>query len=118
MLLFIIFIVPPTVYHITSSPIYAIEGQTITLQFEIIDDDPPVQPSNIVWTILSTVGEETVMNSSSSHFTFSSNNLMVTIDHIQVSAHEGTYVLTALNEAGIGTASIEVIIESENYCFI
>ncbi len=106
-------IVPPTVDSITSSPIFAIEGQTITLQFDITDDDPLVQLSNIVWSLISTIGEETIMNSTSRHFTLSTDKLSLTIDHVQVSAHSGTYIMSAANEAGISKASIEVIIESE-----
>ena len=108
------FPVPPTVNRVTSSPVIVLEGQTVILEFNITNDDPEVQLSNIVWTLMSNVGEEDIAQSSSNaHFAFSTDRLMLTVSHVQLSAHSGTYTLTATNEAGTGSAMIEVIIESK-----
>ena len=103
--------VPPTVTAITLSPVYTIEGKSITLNFNITDADPQVLSSNIAWVLSTTVTSEDITRSSSSHFAFSENYLELMIRHVQLPVHSGIYTLTATNEAGQASASIEVIIE-------
>lgn len=102
---------PPTVNAITISPVYTIEGKSITLSFNITDADPKVISSNIAWLLSTTVTSEDITRSSSPHFMFSENYLELIIRHVQLPVHSGIYSLIATNEAGQASASIEVIIE-------
>ena len=96
---------------LTSSPLYVVQGEIVTLSFNITNADPQVQLSNRVWTLSSRIGDEVVTESS--HFQFSQDNQVLTINHVQVSAHDGTFTLTARNEAGTDSASIVVVVESK-----
>ena len=87
---------------------------SITLSFEVTDDIPLVELSSDDWRVVyvdqegsHTLAEEDV------RFTFSDNFTSLTIDPV-VLTDEGTYTLTATNEAGTDSASIVLDVECKS----
>lgn len=92
---------PPVVTR-GPSPIVGVVGSNITIQFNITGDIPPVNSSNIYWSI----------NGSNERFIFSADRLSLTI--IELSFHdEGSYGLTATNPAGTSNNTIYLDIQGK-----
>ena len=106
------FSVPANVTPVTPSPVYGVEGRSVTLIFNITKDDPPVQVSNIQWQLSSTSGTINITNSTDSHYVLSADRRSLSIYHLATSLDQGIYFMIATNEAGSVSSSIEVIVES------
>lgn len=108
-------VVPPTINSVSPISVEAIEGNSIELQFNITDADPLVNVSNIIWSLSSSFGSEDITLSSSPNFRLSPDRLTLQVINVQVSVHSGRYIITASNEAGTRSLSVDVKIESKCY---
>ena len=110
----LLLLVPADVMPVTQSPLTVLEGQSITLIFTITNDDPLVQVNNIQWEFGTVDITELLMTDE--QYELSDDRLSLIINHVSLSADQGIYTLSATNEAGIRSASIEIIIESKCMC--
>lgn len=88
----------------------ATKDSNFTIRFQIVDALPPVDSSNIQWHFTNLNGTRTEIRSSS-HYTLSSDIRELHIHSVQL-ADRGSYSLTASNEAGNGTAAIQMDVYS------
>ena len=84
----------------------------MTLIFNITEDDPPVEVSNIRWQFSSTSGTIDITHSTDSHYGLSADRRSLSIYHLATSLDQGIYSMIATNEAGSVSSSIELIVES------
>ena len=110
----LLLLVPADVMPVTQSPLTVLEGQSITLIFTITNDDPLVQVNNIQWEFGTVDITELLMTDE--QYELSADSLSLIINNVSLSADQGIYTLSATNEAGIRSASIEIIIESKCMC--
>ena len=82
---------------------------SVMLNFTIVDDFPKVQLQNIIWRFNNTVLNNLTMPSDS-RYSFSMDLLTLTISNLQ-HKDEGVYTVTATNEAGTNSTSINVEVE-------
>ena len=82
-------------------------GSNLILTATIERDHPPVPTGGVVWLF-----EESVLDTASQQYTVSADGLTLTIGDL-VASNEGLYSAVAANEAGQGTASVFVDIQSE-----
>ena len=96
---------------------------SVTLTFAISDASPEVQTENIQWTFRDLNGNSsnipTNLTSNSLNTTFSnlmgvfsSDRLSLTLSGL-TNDFEGTYTMTATNEAGSDSATVELVIEGQ-----
>ena len=112
--------VPPTVQAVQGR-IVGIPERSITLSFTILDASPEVQTENIQWTFRDLNGSNSSIptNFLTTTFSnlmgvFSSDRLSLTLSDL-INDFEGTYTMTATNEAGSDFATVELVIEGQ--CF-
>ena len=98
-----------------------IQEKSVTLTFAISDASPEVQTENIQWTFRDLNGNSfnipsNVLTTTFSNLmgVFSSDRLSLTLSGL-TNDFEGTYTMTASNEAGSDSATVELVIESEWY---
>ena len=123
-------LVPPNVTSlVTNQSITAIEGENITLSFEITNASPPVLTPNVRWFYTADFASSLFANGSKLHditgqnnrtsastLLFSSNRLTLTVSNIVQARTEGEetdqgrYFLQAINEAGVDSSYIDVIL--------
>ena len=115
--------VPPTVQAGQES-IVGIQEMSVTLTFSISDASPEVQTENIQWTFRDLNGNNINIptNPLTTTFSnlmgvFSSDRLSLTLSGL-TNDFEGMYVMTATNEAGSDSATVELVIESGWYPFL
>ena len=91
-----------------------IQEKSITLTFTISDASPEVQTENIQWTFRDFNIPSNVLTTTFSNLmgVFSSDRLSLTLTGL-ANDFEGTYTMTASNEAGSDSATVELVIESE-----
>ena len=96
---------------------------SVTLTFTISDASPEVQTENIQWTFRDLNGNSSNIptnltnNSLNTTFSnvmgvFSSDRLSLTLSGL-TNDFEGTYTMTATNEAGSDSATVELVIEGQ-----
>ena len=88
---------------------------SITLSFVVDDDIPPVMLTASDWEFTNSEGSY-MLTEDDPRFTFSADFTFLTIYPVNVS-DEGTYTLTATNEAGSGSASITVDVQCKIYVY-
>ena len=98
---------------ITESPLITLENVSITLSFEVTDDIPPVMLTSSDWMVTNSEVSHTI-DPEDPRYTFSEDFTSLTIDPVIVS-DEGTYTLTATNEAGSHSATITVDVQCKIY---
>lgn len=103
-------IVPPIVVVMSVSPL-GVVNQTVTLSFAIQNASPPVSLKHIKWTFNNTVINE---GSIPSRFNFSSDLLSLTVSDLKHS-DQGSYTLTAVNEAGTNSSAVFLEIQGLNH---
>ena len=86
-----------------------VTGQCIRIQFNITADIPPVVPSGIQWTFTNTSGTISTLVVDSR---FSPDRLVLMLSSVGYE-NEGTYVLSARNEAGVDNDSFVLDVQSE-----
>ena len=91
---------------------------SVSLNFTIPDASPEVQTENIQWNFVNLNGSINIpTNSLTTTFSnltgvFSSNRLSLTLSGL-TNDFEGMYVMTATNEAGSDSATVEMVIEGQ-----
>ena len=94
---------------------------SVTLTFTISDASPEVQTENIQWTFRDlnssnfSIPTDPINGSLTTTFSnlmgvFSSDRLSLTLSGL-TNDFEGTYTMTATNEAGSDSATVELVIE-------
>ena len=97
----------PDVVPVSPSSLIGVLGRSVTLQFSISDDLPPVTLNEILWQFTS-VRSSTVQNitsASNTRYDFSDNMLSLTIGAL-TAMDEGSYALEASTIAGSNSATI------------
>ena len=108
------FIVPPTVIPVDSQPI-GVETRDntpsqITVNFTITRDDPPVALDNITWTYRNSTDTTGVnVESLMPRFQLSQDRRSLTISNLSF-FDAGYITLNASNEAGTGSATLQLIV--------
>ena len=100
----------PTVAF-SNSPVIGALGTTVTLQFSISDDLPPVISSGIVWQFTPVGSSAMQPITSSGRYTFSDDMLSLTIGTL-IAVDEGSYTLEATTIAGSDSATIFLDVQS------
>ena len=90
-------------------------NNSVVLRFTISEDFPRVQISNIIWTFNGSVLNNLTNTLSDLRYNFSDNLLNLQISLLQ-HRDEGVYTLTASNEAGTNSSSINLQIEGTVLC--
>ena len=110
--------VPPTVQAVQGR-VVGIQGMSVTLTFTISDASPEVRTENIQWTFRDLNGNNFNIptNPLTTTFSnlmglFSSDRLSLTLSGL-TNDFEGTYTMTATNEAGSDSATVELVIEGQ-----
>ena len=110
--------VPPTVQAVQGR-IVGIQNMSVTLTFTISDASPEVQTENIQWTFKDLNGSSfnvltNLLNTTFSNLVgvFSSDRLSLTLSGL-TNDFEGTYTMTATNEAGSDSATVELVLEGQ-----
>ena len=118
--------VPPTVQAVQGR-VVGIQEMSVTLTFTISDASPEVQTENIQWTFKALNGSSfnipTYPITNNSLYTtfsnvmgvFSSDRLSLILSGL-TNDFEGTYTMTATNEAGSDSATVEMVIEGQRHC--
>ena len=110
--------VPPTVQAVQRR-IVGIELMSATLAFTISDASPEVQTENIQWTFRDLNGNSFDIQFDSLSTTYSNLTAMFSGDRLSLTlsdlnnVFEGTYTMTATNEAGSDSAVVELVIEGQ-----
>ena len=97
--------------------IVGLELMNVTLAFVISDASPELLPGNIQWTFMDVQGTSFNIPTDSAMTSFSSLTGMFSDDRLSLTLSglnnnfEGTYSMTATNEAGITSASLLLLIE-------
>ena len=110
------FAATPVVTAITESPAIAETTMSTTLSFNVTNDIPAVVLSSGSWTVVYADQEDEVSHTLASEddrFTFSEDFRSLTINPVVLS-DEGTYTLTATNEAGTDSASIMLDVQCKS----
>ena len=99
--------------------IVGLEFLHVTVAFVILDASPAVKTQNINWSFESVHGMNITIPTDSVTATFSNitgmfsgNRLNLTLTDLS-NNFEGTYTMTATNEAGSNSASVQLFIESQ-----
>ena len=110
--------VPPTVQAVQGR-IVGVPERSVTLTFTISDASPVVQTENIQWTFRDLNGNNfnIPINPLTTTFSnlmgvFSSDRLSLTLSGL-TNDFEGTYTMTATNEAGSDSVTVELVIEGQ-----
>ena len=110
--------VRPTVQAVRGR-IGGIPEMSVTLTFTILDASPEVQTENIQWTFRYLNGNSfniptNLLTTTFSNLmgVFSSDRLSLTLSGL-TNDFEGTYTMTATNEAGSDSATVELVIEGQ-----
>ena len=82
-------------------------GSDVILTATVENDHPPVPPGAVVWLF-----KGSALDTASQQYTVSADGLTLIISDL-VDSNEGFYSAVAANEAGVGTASVFVDIQSE-----
>ena len=97
-----------------------IQNRSVTLNFTISDASPEVQTENIQWTFRDLNGSSfniptNLLNTTFSNLmgVFSGDRLSLTLSGL-TNDFEGMYEMTATNEAGSDSATIELVIEGHS----
>ena len=110
--------VPPTVQPVLGR-VVGLELMHVTLAFVILDASPAVQAQSVHWTYSSVHGTSVSIPSDSLTATFSNLTGMFSDDRLILTLSglsndfEGTYTMTAINEAGSTSATIQLLIEGQ-----
>lgn len=92
----------------------ALRDQSATLKFTIERASPDVVPVNIVWTFLPDHGTPvTLSTADDSRYQFSVDRRSLNVSSLQFN-DSGTYTLTATNEAGVHSESMQLIVEGKS----
>ena len=103
------FTVPPRVLVVGDMTSLGVVNNSISLNFTIVDDFPVVQLQSIMWRFNGTILNNLSIPSDP-RYSFSEDLLALTISGLEHS-DQGTYTLTATNEAGTNSSSINLQIE-------
>ena len=110
--------VRPTVQAVQGR-IVGVPERSVTLTFTISDASPEVQTENIQWTFRALNGSSFNISTMSMTTTFSnlmgvfsSDRLSLTLSGL-TNDFEGAYTMTATNEAGSDSATVELVIEGQ-----
>ena len=112
--------VPPTVQAVQRR-VVGIQEMSVTLTFTISDASPEVQTENIQWTLRDLNGNNFNISTDLLTTTFSNLMGMFSSDRLSLTLSgltndfEGAYTMTATNEAGSDSATVELVIEGR--CF-
>ena len=96
---------------VSSSPLIGAQGTSVTLQFSISDDLPPVKLFDIVWRFTPFGSSAMQLITSNGRYIFSDDMLSLTIGELIVS-DEGSYTLEATTIAGSSSATIFLDVQS------
>lgn len=91
----------------TSSTVIGVLGHNISLSVTIENDHPPVSAQQVVWLF-----QESAVDTGSLQYLISMDGLTLTITGL-MDSNEGLYTAMATNEAGVGTVSVLVDVQSE-----
>ena len=98
----------------------AFRDRSTTLDFTIERASPDVAPANIVWTFLPDQGTPVELSTADdSRYRFSLDRRSLNVSGLQRN-DSGMYTLTATNEAGVRSESIQLIVEglsNKTECF-
>lgn len=103
--LIIIHIGAPVVSFNFTDSVIGVAGRSITLTFNITEDNPTVLPNDIQWLF-----NGTELMIPASRGSFSRNRHSLTIHNLSLT-DEGTYTLVAINPAGTSQASLYLDVE-------
>ena len=110
--------VPPTMQAVQGR-IVGIQNMSVTLTFTILNASPEVQTENIKWTFrdLNGNGFNIPTNLLTTTFSnlmgvFSSDRLSLNLSNL-TNDFEGTYTMTATNEAGSDSVTIKLVLEGQ-----
>ena len=99
----------------------ALRDQSATLKFTIKRASPDVAPVNIVWTFQPDHGTPVKLSTADdSRYRFSVDRRSLNVSGLQFN-DSGTYTLTATNEAGVHSESMQLIVEGksdQNDCLV
>ena len=96
---------------VSISPLIRAQNTSVTLQFSISDDLPPVTSTDVVWRF-TPVGSSIMQTiTSDGRYIFSDDTLSLTIGELVVS-DEGSYTLEATTTAGSDSATIFLDVQS------
>ena len=105
-------VVPPNIFPEEDRYILAgVKDGNFSIIFHIEDDFPQVQLSNIRWHFTN-LNHTTTEIEPSDHYEFSSDLIVLEIHNVQL-ADRGNYSLTAGNEAGVRSATIQMDVYGE-----
>ena len=110
--------VPPTVEAVRGR-IVGLELMNVTLAFVILDASPEVLPGNIQWTFMDMQGTRFSIPTNSLTTSFSNLTGVFSDDQLNLTLlglmfdFEGTYSMTATNEAGSNSASVVLLTEGQ-----
>ena len=111
LLSFSLYAAVPVVTAVSSSPLIGAQNTSVTLQFSVSDDLPPVTSTNIVWRF-TPVGSSVMQTiTSDGRYIFSDDMLSFTIEAL-VATDEGSYNLEATTIAGSSSATIFLDVQS------
>ena len=96
---------------VSSSPLIGAQNTSVTLQFSISNDLPPVTSTDIVW-LFTPIGSSVMqIITSDGRYIFSDDMLSLTIEAL-VATDEGSYTLEATTIAGFSFATIFLDVQS------
>ena len=98
----------PVVAAVSSNSLIGAQNTSVTLQFSISNDLPPVTSTDIVWRFGSSGMQ---LNTSSGRYIFSDDMLSLTIEAL-IATDEGSYTLEATTIAGSDSATIILDVQS------
>lgn len=112
--------VPPTVVPRSKEPLIGVETRDgspsqISIEFAITRADPGVQPENITWTYRSeeeTMAQEMEIADTFNQYEFSDDLVTLTLFNLSF-FDAGFFTLRAANEAGMHSATLELVIHGE-----
>ena len=100
---------PPLVLVEGTATRLGVVNNSVSLSFIVVNDSPEVELQNIQWSFNGTVLNN-VTTPSDPRYSFSNDLMNLTIRSLQ-HMDEGLYTLTATNEAGTNSSSVNLQIE-------
>ena len=108
----LVYVVPPSIFPEENRYILAgVKDSNFSIIFHIEDDFPQVQIFNIHWHFTN-LNHITTKIEPSDHYEFSSDLTVLVINDVQL-ADKGNYSLTAGNEAGVRSATVQMDVYGE-----
>ena len=111
LLSFSLYAAVPVVAAVSSSPLIGAQNTSVTLQFSIFNDLPPVSSTDVVWQFTPVGSSVMQAITSDGRYIFSDDMLSLTIGELVVT-DEGSYTLEATTIAGFDSATIFLDVQS------